>query len=185
MRLLIVDNFDSFTYNLMHICEKYCERIDVIRTDVLNLDEPKFYDKIIISPGPGLPSDFLIKIITKYKRNKSILGVCLGAQAISLAFNCKIYNMKKVMHGKQSLINLIEKHDEIYFGIKNNLKVGRYHSWAVDINKNSNLLVTSVDELGTVMSFKHKAYSVHGIQYHPESVLTNNGEKILKNWIES
>ena len=147
MRLLIVDNFDSFTYNLMHICEKYCERIDVIRADVLNLDEPKFYDKIIISPGPGLPSDFLIKIITKYKRNKSILGVCLGAQAISLAFNCKIYNMKKVMHGKQSSINLIEKHDEIYFGIKNNLKVGRYHSWAVDINKNSNLLVTSVDEI--------------------------------------
>ena len=185
MRLLIVDNFDSFTYNLKHICEKYCERIDVIRADVLNLDEPKFYDKIIISPGPGLPSDFLIKIITKYKRNKSILGVCLGAQAISLAFNCKIYNMKKVMHGKQSSINLIEKHDEIYFGIKNNLKVGRYHSWAVDINKNSNLLVTSVDELGTVMSFKHKAYRVHGIQYHPESVLTNNGEKILKNWIES
>jgi len=185
MRLLIVDNFDSFTYNLMHICEKYCESIDVIRADVLNLDEPKFYDKIIISPGPGLPSDFLIKIITKYKRNKSILGVCLGAQAISLAFNCKIYNMKKVMHGKQSSINLIEKHDEIYFGIKNNLKVGRYHSWAIDINKNSNLLVTSVDELGTVMSFKHKVYSVHGIQYHPESVLTNNGEKILKNWIES
>ena len=185
MRLLIVDNFDSFTYNLMHICEKYCKRIDVVRADVLNLDEPKFYDKIIISPGPGLPSDFLIKIITKYKRNKSILGVCLGAQAISLAFNCKIYNMKKVMHGKQSSINLIEKHDEIYFGIKNNLKVGRYHSWAIDINKNSNLLVTSVDELGTVMSFKHKVYSVHGIQYHPESVLTNNGEKILKNWIES
>ena len=131
------------------------------------------------------PSDFIIKIITKYKRNKSILGVCLGAQAISLAFNCEIYNMKKVMHGKQSLINIINEHDEIYLGIKNNLKVGRYHSWAVDINKNSNLLVTSKDEFGTVMSFKHKIYSVHGIQYHPESVLTNNGEKILKNWIES
>tara|TARA_B100001287_G_C22679132_1_gene529312 strand:+ start:432 stop:989 length:558 start_codon:yes stop_codon:yes gene_type:complete len=185
MRLLIIDNFDSFTYNLMHLCEKYCKSIDVIRVDVLCLDEAKRYDKIIISPGPGLPSDFLINIITKYKRNKSILGVCLGAQAISLAFDCKIYNMKKVMHGKQSSINLIKKHDEIYSGIRNNLKVGRYHSWAVEINNDSNLCVTSVDELGTVMSFKHKIYDIHGVQYHPESILTNYGEKILKNWIKS
>ena len=130
-----------------------------------------------------MPSDYLIKIVTTFYQKKPILGVCLGAQAIAQAMGCTLYNMKKVMHGKQSYIDLIDTNNKIYKSLNQNITVGRYHSWAIDLSNNKDLVPTATDKDNVVMSFRHKFYDLCGIQYHPESILTNCGESILRNWL--
>ncbi|MBF25434.1 MAG: aminodeoxychorismate/anthranilate synthase component II [Flavobacteriales bacterium] len=186
MKLLIIDNYDSFTFNLKHMCEPYVSNIHVVRNNQINVNDIFIYDKIIISPGPGLPQDagLSINIINKFVGIKPILGVCLGAQAIAVAFDLPLYNLKNVMHGKMSKIKILQSNSTIYKGIPKEINVGRYHSWAVKINNEEKFSITSLDEQNTVMSFEHKLYPLTGIQYHPESVLTKYGGKILKNWLK-
>jgi len=185
MKLLIIDNYDSFTYNLQHICEPYVNSIDVIRDDELDIDSVNFYDKIIISPGPGLPSEHPIcfDVIKKYHKKKPILGICLGAQAIAIAFGSELFNLKKVLHGKRTKIKILDLKDQVYSGVPENIRVGRYHSWAINLFSNNKFKITAVDEENIIMSFRHVRYPVVGIQYHPESILTPFGQKILENWL--
>ena len=182
MKLLIIDNYDSFTFNLKHICDLFVDYVDVIRVDCVEMSQIDQYDKIILSPGPGLPSDDLIEIVNTFYKKKSILGVCLGAQAIAQAMGCELYNMQKVMHGKQSHVTIVDNH-KIYRSLDQKITVGRYHSWAIDLSNNQHLKPTAIDEANTVMSFRHVFYSVCGIQYHPESILTKFGKNILQNWL--
>ena len=185
MRLLIIDNYDSFTFNLRHMCEPYISKIDVIRNDQIIIDNIINYDKIIISPGPGLPDSagVCLELIKNYYRIKPILGICLGAQAIAKFFGAKLFNLNKVMHGKKSTITILDSNDIIYKNIPRHIDVGRYHSWAIDLTNHPELIITSVDHKNIVMSFKHKFYSLTGIQYHPESILTEFGQDILINWL--
>ena len=185
MKLLIIDNYDSFTFNLKHMCEPYVKSVNVIRNDQININDIVKYDKIIISPGPGLPQDagLSLEIIKKFSNSKSILGVCLGAQAIAVAFDLTLYNLQNVMHGKISKIKIINSDSDIYKGLPKEIKVCRYHSWAVKINSEDEFLITAKDAHNTIMSFQHKFFSLTAIQYHPESVLTKYGGEILKNWL--
>ena len=183
MNLLIIDNFDSFTYNLKHLCEVYVKSINIIRNNMIRVSDVKKYDKIIISPGPGLPvnAGHCSSIIRKFYKKKPILGVCLGAQAIAELFGCKLINLEHPFHGKQSLIYV--SNDQLYTNMSKKIKVGRYHSWAIDLSSSKELITTAVDKKNTVMSFKHIKYPLTGIQYHPESILTPYGDMILKNWL--
>lgn len=186
MRLLIIDNYDSFTFNLKHMCEAFVKDVDVYRNDLINFADIVKYDKIIISPGPGLPVDagLSIELIRRFYDKKPILGICLGAQAIAYVFGGDLFNLDKVMHGKQSIINIIDQDDLIYKGVPNKIMVGRYHSWAINLSKNKDFKITAVDKLNTLMSFKHKIYPITGLQYHPESILTPYGRNLLKNWLQ-
>ena len=175
--VLVIDNYDSFTYNLVHYLEDLDCQVTVKRNDQLHIDDVEAFDKIVLSPGPGIPDEagLLKPIIARYAPTKSILGVCLGQQAIGEVFG-------------GTLINLVTScvNDEMLFnGLDKTFKVGRYHSWVVDANLPEVLEATSFDENGQVMSLRHKTYDVRGVQYHPESVLTPNGKQILKNWINS
>ncbi len=185
MRLLIIDNYDSFTFNLKHMCEPYVSSLDVVRNDCIDFNSIDQYDKIIISPGPGLPDDAgsCLDVIKQFAKTKPILGVCLGAQAIAVAFGFELYNLKRVMHGKQSNINILDKKSKIYQGLPQEILVGRYHSWAVKINDADKFIITAQSEEDVIMSFEHKIYPLTAIQYHPESILTKDGQTILKNWI--
>ena len=187
MNLLIIDVFDSFTYNLMHICEEYVKNVKVIRVNKINIDLLEKFDKIIISPGPGLPSDYpiLFDVLKHYFNRKDILGICLGCQTIASFFGLELLNLKTVMHGKKTIINQLNNDDFLYKNISKKFNVGRYHSWVVKNSNIKELIITSVDENKHIMSFKHKKYKLRGIQYHPESVLTDFGELIIKNWINS
>lgn len=187
MKILIFDNYDSFTYNLRHVIKSLgYDDIDVIRNDKINLDEAGKYDKIILSPGPGIPEEAgdLLPLIHRYAATKSILGVCLGHQAIGLSFGAKLENTPMVHHGVQTPIEIIAA-DYIFNELPTEMEVGRYHSWIVsDKNFPSDLEITAVDEAGKIMALKHKTLDVHGVQFHPESVLTPLGEKIIKNFLE-
>ncbi len=185
MRLLIIDNYDSFTYNLKHMCELYVSHIDVIRNDCLDIDSVQNYDKIIISPGYGLPCDsgLSIEVVNQFYQKKPILGICLGAQVIAECFGAKLFNLKHVMHGKKTSITILDKHSMLYQNIPESIMVGRYHSWAIDIKSHTDFIITAIDNNGTVMSFRHINCPLIGIQYHPESILTNYGQHILRNWL--
>jgi len=185
MKLLIIDNYDSFTFNLKHMCQPYVDQVDVIRNDSTLLQKIDDYDKIIISPGPGLPEDsgLCLSIISKYLKHKPILGICLGAQAIALVGGFSLFNLKKVVHGKKTRINILDPTHTIYRGLPNSIMVGRYHSWGIDMNNEKGFLVTATDVSSVVMSFRHLHYPLTGVQFHPESVLTDFGDKILKNWL--
>ena len=187
MKILVFDNYDSFTYNLVHAIKKlgYTD-VEVHRNNRINLEDINRFDKIILSPGPGLPeeSGILLDVIRTYYSTKSILGVCLGEQAIAEAFGGKLINLPEVFHGVATKINVIDN-DILFYDMLSSLEVGRYHSWAVDPNTLPDCLkVTAVDENGMIMALKHNKYDVHGVQFHPESVLTPEGEHILKNWLE-
>ena len=187
MSVIIIDNFDSFTFNLVHIIEQLCSKFKIIRNNKVNFDEISLYDKIIISPGPGLPSDIKIidKIIQKFAKNKSILGVCLGHQAIIESFGGKIFNMERVHHGLQKKTIVTDKNEPIYKNIPKSFLSGRYHSWAADNNSiPDSLKITAVDNSGLIMSVSHKLYDIRGVQYHPESLMTPYGKQIFKNWIK-
>jgi len=185
-RVFLIDNYDSFTYNLVHYLEELHCDVTVKRNDQFDLDELETFDYIVLSPGPGIPeeSGLLKAAIERYAPTKNILGVCLGQQAIAEAFGGKIRNLKKVYHGVSSKITLTDS-DLIFNDIKSDLNVGRYHSWIVDNPIPQELKVTSVDENGEIMSIKHKDFNVRGVQFHPESILTPDGKTILNNWINT
>lgn len=191
MRILLFDNYDSFTYNLVQILEELIDendRVEVVKNDKITLKEVEQYDKIILSPGPGIPSEsgVLLPLIKEYIDKKPIFGVCLGLQAICEALGGKLTNLSEVHHGVESLIQLTGNKSLIYNDIKTPIKVGRYHSWVVSKdNFPEELAITAVDEKGLIMSVQHKQYNVCAVQYHPESILTPQGKKMLKNWMES
>jgi len=186
--LLMIDNYDSFTYNLVHAVKKlgYTD-VEVHRNDQIALEEIARFDKIILSPGPGVPSEsgILLDVIRTYATSKPILGVCLGEQAIAEAFGGTLINLSEVHHGVSSMVDIVED-DVLFNGLDKKQEVGRYHSWAVEKNTLPDcLIITAVDEEGMIMGLAHKTYDVRGVQFHPESVLTPNGEQMLKNWLES
>ena len=185
MKIFILDNFDSFTFNLVHIIEQFSSKVIVKRNNEIKLSELKSFDKIVFSPGPGLPSEVRImhEILDLYKAHKPILGVCLGHQSIAEYFGANLINLPEVNHGRE-LETLIIKNDYIFKDIPNSFISGRYHSWIVDnINFPSELEITSVDaKTNNIMSIKHQHYDIKGVQFHPESVMTEHGITILKNW---
>lgn len=185
MRLLIFDNYDSFTYNIAHAVRQLGVEPDVIRNDKITLDEVGNYDKIIISPGPGIPSEagILPQLLERYGSEKPILGVCLGHQAIGERFGAKLRNLSTVYHGVQSTVHLTAD-DYIFAGIPSEFEVGRYHSWVVDRDSlPSELEVTAVSPDGEIMAMRHRNLDVRGVQFHPESVLTPYGLEIIDNWL--
>ncbi|WP_301923801.1 aminodeoxychorismate/anthranilate synthase component II [Ferruginibacter sp.] len=187
MKILVFDNYDSFTYNLVHLVEKIThEKVVVFRNDHIALDDVKVYDKIILSPGPGIPEEagLLLPLIKRYASTKSILGVCLGHQAIGQAFGGTLKNLDKVYHGVTTKINILNQDAPILRGMGNEVEVGRYHSWIVDKeNFPTDLEITAVDDNGYIMALQHKTFDVQGVQFHPESILTPDGEKMLRNWL--
>ncbi|WP_418603042.1 anthranilate synthase component II [Hwangdonia sp.] len=187
MKVLVIDNYDSFTYNLVHYLEDLNCDVTVVRNDKLTLQDVEPFSKIVLSPGPGIPDEagLLKAIIKKYAPTKSILGVCLGQQAIGEVFGGSIINLDEVYHGVATKVKITVDDEPLFAGLEKNMEVGRYHSWVVNPNLPDSLEATSFDENGQVMSLRHKVYDVKGVQYHPESVLTPNGKQILKNWIKS
>lgn len=186
MKLLVLDNYDSFTYNLVqYIQEISGNDIDVIRNDQITVAEVSKYDAIILSPGPGLPKDagIMPELITEYADSKAILGVCLGHQAIGEAFGGEIYNLSQVYHGIETPMR-ITKPDMLFENIPDTFNAGRYHSWSVrKENLPDCLEVTAEAEDGTIMAMRHKSYNVRGVQFHPESVMTEHGKQMLRNWL--
>lgn len=187
MKILVIDNYDSFTYNLVHYLEDLNCDVTVLRNDKLELEDVEPFDKIVLSPGPGIPDEagLLKPIIKKYAPTKSILGVCLGQQAIGEVFGGSLINLDEVYHGVATRVNISVDDEPLFKGLDKTIEVGRYHSWVVDSNLPADLEATSFDENGQVMSLRHKTYDVKGVQYHPESVLTPFGKQILKNWIDN
>lgn len=184
-KILVIDNYDSFTYNLVHYLEDLGCEVIVKRNDQLTLEEVDDFDKIVLSPGPGIPDEagLLKEIIARYAPTKSIFGVCLGQQAIAEVFGGSLINLDKVYHGIATKIN-ITKEDILFDGMPKEIEVGRYHSWVVHPELPEVLEATSFDENGQVMSLRHKEYNVCAVQFHPESVLTPEGKKILENWLK-
>lgn len=186
MKIIVIDNYDSFTYNLVHYLEDLNAEVTVYRNDEFELSELEKFDKILLSPGPGIPDEagLLKQVIQKYASTKSILGICLGLQAIGEVFGGKLINLEKVYHGVATKVTKVSD-DFIFNEIPDEMEVGRYHSWSVSTENFPEVLeITSVDENSQVMSLKHKTYDVRGVQYHPESVLTPHGKKILENWLK-
>lgn len=187
MRILVFDNYDSFTYNLVHLVEKITHTsVEVYRNDELALEKVKAYDKIILSPGPGIPEEagLLLPLIKEYAATKSILGVCLGHQAIGEAFGGTLINLSTVYHGVATPIKILNNRSQVLQGLGNEIEVGRYHSWVVSKdNFPADLEITAEDESGMIMALQHKTFDVQGVQFHPESVLTPDGEKIMRNWL--
>ncbi|MFT3675648.1 MAG: aminodeoxychorismate/anthranilate synthase component II [Chitinophagaceae bacterium] len=193
MKILVFDNYDSFTYNLVHLVEKILhQRVDVYRNDQIELDKVAAYDKIILSPGPGIPEEagLLLPLIKEYAATKSILGVCLGHQAIGQAFGGKLINLSTVYHGVATPIQQVSglapgSFPSLLDGLAPGLEVGRYHSWVVaEEDFPAELEITARDENGYIMALRHRRYDVQGVQFHPESVLTPQGEKMLRNWLQ-
>lgn len=187
MKVLVIDNYDSFTYNLVHYLEDLNCDVTVIRNDKLSIEEVKPFHKIVLSPGPGIPDEAgqLKAIIKEYAPSKSILGVCLGQQAIGEVFGGTLINLDEVYHGVATKVSIVVDDESLFEGLDKNIEVGRYHSWVVDPNLPDCLQATSFDQNGQVMSLRHRFYDVKGVQYHPESVLTPDGKKILENWVNS
>ncbi len=188
MKILVFDNYDSFTYNLVQLIKEIAPKaiVEVFRNDEIALEEIKNYDKILLSPGPGLPAEsgLLLPLIKEYASTKSIFGVCLGQQAIGESFGGKLTNLSQVYHGIATSIHLTNPSD-LFEGLPTQLEVGRYHSWVVDEKDfPSDLIITSKDDKGYIMSLEHTTYDVKGVQFHPESVLTPDGAKILTNWLK-
>lgn len=187
MKIAVIDNYDSFTYNLVHYLDDLGAEVSVFRNDEFELKELEPFHKILLSPGPGIPDEagLLKEVIKTYAKTKSIFGVCLGLQAIGEVFGGTLTNLEKVYHGIATKVTKTED-DFIFNGLPNEMEVGRYHSWVIS-NENfpQNLIITSKDENGQIMSLKHSVYDVRGVQYHPESVLTPNGKKILENWLSN
>ncbi|MNR98240.1 Aminodeoxychorismate/anthranilate synthase component 2 [compost metagenome] len=186
-KILVIDNYDSFTYNLVHYLEDLDCEVTVYRNDEFDIDEIAVFDKILLSPGPGIPDEagLLKEVIRKYGPTKSIFGVCLGQQAIGEVFGGTLSNLDKVYHGVATTVKTLVDDDLLFEGLGNEFEVGRYHSWVVDTNLPDVLEATSVDENGQIMSLRHKTFDVRGVQFHPESVLTPNGKKMLENWVKS
>lgn len=193
MKILVFDNYDSFTYNLVHLVKKIIgDKVEVFRNDQIPMEEVERFDKIILSPGPGIPEEagLLLPLIKTYAATKSILGVCLGHQAIGQAFGGKLINLSNVYHGVATPIMVetdrVLAPNDVFQGLPATLEVGRYHSWVInDEGFPESLEITARDINGQIMALRHKQYNVQGVQFHPESVLTPDGEKIMRNWLKS
>ncbi|MBI4947207.1 MAG: aminodeoxychorismate/anthranilate synthase component II [Bacteroidetes bacterium] len=188
MKILVFDNYDSFTYNLVQYLERVRHaKVEVVRNDKIPLTEINKYDKLLLSPGPGLPAEagILLDVIREYAAKKSILGVCLGQQAIAEVFGGKLINLDKVYHGVATEMEVL-KEDILFKGIPKKFKAGRYHSWVVDTTDfPDDLEITVKDENGYVMGLRHKKFDLRGVQFHPESILTEHGLAMIRNWVES
>lgn len=186
MKIVIIDNYDSFTYNLSHLVKELGAEVTVLRNDQFHLEEIEAYDKIILSPGPGIPSEagLLLDVIRTYAGRKPILGVCLGHQAIGEAFGGRLENLSDVFHGVATPCHLVAD-DLIFKGLEQDFTIGRYHSWVVSREGFPECLeITAVSDEGQIMALRHRNYAIHGIQFHPESVLTPQGKTIIKNFID-
>ena len=181
----MIDNYDSFTYNLVHYLEDLDCDVIVKRNDQLSLEEVDAFEHIVLSPGPGIPDEagLLKSIIKMYSDSKRIFGVCLGQQAIGEVFGGSLVNLDQVYHGVATKINIV-KEDYIFDGLPTTIEVGRYHSWVVHTNLPACLEATSFDENGQIMSLRHREFDIRAVQFHPESVLTPDGKHILKNWVK-
>jgi anthranilate synthase component 2 len=187
MKILVLDNYDSFTYNLVYIIRElgYGSRMDIFRNDKISLENVEEYDKILLSPGPGIPSEagIMPELLKRYSDSKDILGICLGHQAIGEAFGGDLINLSEVVHGLASTVKI--KEDLLFQGIPDTFKIGRYHSWVINeqtISPNLEIIARTPDN--QIMGVRHKHYNVRGLQFHPESVLTENGVRMMKNWLE-
>lgn len=187
MNLLILDNYDSFTYNLVqYVQEILGHKVTVLRNDALTVEDVDAFDQILLSPGPGVPSEagIMPELIKKYAHRKAIFGVCLGHQAIGEAFGGTIRNLQNVFHGVETPIHVVAPDDQLFEGLPETFTAGRYHSWVVEKETlPPDLIITAEDETGEIMAMKHKFYDVRGVQFHPESVMTECGMAMLKNWI--
>jgi anthranilate synthase component 2 len=190
MRILMLDNYDSFTYNLVHLVRElgYGENMDIYRNDKISVEEAEKYDKIMLSPGPGIPSEagILLPLIERYAAEKSILGVCLGHQAIAEVLGARLLNMKEVLHGISTITYIQDKEEVLFKNVPEQFLSARYHSWTVDsASLNNKIQVTATDNNGNIMAIRHSAYDVRGVQFHPESVLTEHGKQMILNWLEA
>jgi len=188
MNILVIDNYDSFVYNLVHYLEEMDCEVTVKRNDQFRLDEVSGYDKVLLSPGPGIPEEagLLKSLIKTYAGKIPILGVCLGQQAIAEVFGGTIRNLDKVFHGVATQAQIIVEDESLFEGLGSEIEIGRYHSWVVNTEDfPEELEVTSLDATGQIMSLRHRDFDIKGVQFHPESVLTPNGKEIIKNWINS
>lgn len=185
-KILVIDNYDSFTYNLVHYLQDLNCEVTVYRNDEFDIEEVKNFDKILLSPGPGIPNEagLLKEVIQTYAPTKSILGVCLGQQAIGEVFGGSLINLEKVFHGIATKIDILVNDENLFDGLPKEIEVGRYHSWVVNSEDFPKVLeITSTDASGQIMSLRHRIFDVRGVQFHPESVLTTDGKKILENWV--
>ncbi len=185
-KIVVIDNYDSFTYNLVHLLQELDQEYVVWRNDKFKLEDIDAFDKILLSPGPGIPEEagLLLDVIRTYAPRKSILGICLGQQAIAEVFGGTLFNMEKPLHGVATNITVVDESEKLFRDFPKDSKIGRYHSWAV--NKDTlpaSLKVTAIDENGIIMALTHTEYDVRGMQFHPESVLTTNGKKLIENWL--
>lgn len=181
----MLDNYDSFTYNLVHIFESLGAQVDVFRNDKMTVEEAGAWDEIVLSPGPGIPEEagILLPLIQTYASKKKILGVCLGHQAIGEVFGARLVNMSRVVHGKARNTRVVGD-DKLFLDLPVEFETGRYHSWALDRETvHLPLIVTAVDDDDVVMAVKHKEYNIHGVQFHPESVMTPLGRQMMENWL--
>ncbi len=189
MKILVLDNYDSFTYNLVHYVEEIIDdKVDVFRNDEISVADVAKYDKILLSPGPGIPDEagILKEVIKTYAPTKSILGVCLGCQAIAEVFGGSIRNLNKVYHGVATPVTVVNKEEYLFKGLPEKFKAGRYHSWVVnEEDLPDELQITSKEAEGQIMGLMHEKFDVRGVQFHPESVLTEHGKQMIRNWIEN
>ena len=188
MKIVVIDNYDSFVYNLVHYLEELDCEVTVKRNDQFRMEEIEQYDKILLSPGPGIPDEagLLKEIITTYAGKKAILGVCLGQQAIGEVFGGTLLNLSEVFHGVATKASVLVDDEPIFKGLGNEIEIGRYHSWVVAKEGFPACLeITAIDENGQIMALRHRELDICGVQFHPESVLTPKGKQIIKNWVEA
>ena len=188
MKILVIDNYDSFTFNLVHLINECGYEATVWRNDKFELSEVEQFDKILLSPGPGIPNEagLLLDVIRTYAPTKSILGICLGMQAIGEVFGGNLYNLSKPVHGRSTTMTVLDKEEVLFDSLPSEFNIGRYHSWAVSGNGfPEELKVTAKDAEGVIMALTHANLDVKGVQFHPESVLTEHGKQLIKNWLES
>lgn len=186
MKILILDNYDSFTYNLLHYVEQYCDDVTVSRNDAITLQEVNEFEAIILSPGPGLPKNagIMPELILRYASSKKILGVCLGHQAIGEAFGARLKNLNKVLHGVAVPVQIMDTNEPVFRGLPLEFPAGRYHSWVIDkATVPDELEVSATDAEGEVMAVRHRHFDVCGVQFHPESLLTPDGLAMVRNWV--
>ena len=186
MNIVVIDNYDSFVYNLVHYLEDLDCKVTVVRNDRFDIESLSFYDKILLSPGPGIPSQagLLKQVITTYAGKKPIFGVCLGLQAIAEVFGGTLSNLPEVFHGVATKAHVIVKDAPLFKNLGPEIEIGRYHSWVVNQNDfPESLEITSVDRTGQIMSLRHRELDIRAVQFHPESVLTPQGKQMIQNWV--
>jgi len=188
MKILVLDNYDSFTYNLVHIIRSLGHTPDIFRNDKIAIEDVKKYDKILLSPGPGIPDEagIMKTLVKEYGSTKSILGICLGHQGIAEVYGAKLFNIPKVLHGVTSMAKVTDKDESLFKGVSSTFQATHYHSWAVVPESfTADLKITAINDSGLVMGLRHVKFDVKGLQFHPESVMTPEGPKMIENWLKS